>query len=74
MLYRCLVCDIPLTLGTFSRHAEWHRWHMEQMRQVGFEWETAPVSVATHEFGEKYGASLFWLIRHLNPLVEDSDV
>lgn len=68
MIYRCLVCDIPLTCGTFPPHAAWHGWHMSSMRQVGVEWKPPPARIATHEFGDKGGPSLFWLIRHLNPL------
>lgn len=70
-MYRCLVCDIPLTVGMFERHAAWHGWDLENMRQIGFEREAA--RLVTHEFGERGGASLFWLIRHLNPLQPEED-
>ena len=71
MIYRCLVCDIPLTVGTLPAHAAWHGWHLEQTRDQGIERDGG---IVTHEFGTKGGAALFWLTRHLNPLMEEPDV
>jgi hypothetical protein len=70
-MYRCLVCDIPLLPDMFQTHALWHGWQLPDVRQCGFEFEKEK-RIATHEFG--IDTSLYWFIRHLNPLPEEIDL
>lgn len=70
MVYHCLICDRSIDVAAFPAHVAEHGWDMECARQVGFDWE---LGTATHEFGIPDGPSLFWMVRHPQPLEAEHD-
>lgn len=67
-MYVCLLCDERMDVMMFPAHAQSHGWSLDRVRQVGFSWD-ATQQTATHEFAERGGPSLFYLVRRLTPLV-----